>query len=133
MQFNLHLPFEKSFILSLCSQIPVSLPKISLNDLSSATAGSKAGDTGTLCLLRSALQTLFSAAFLGTQDALTGMIHKITYLIPCLKATLGSITLLKDLRKTFSPLLSLENFIFQLYFLAAVMFFCCRLFDRIQL
>ena len=61
--------------------------------------------TGTISILNGTLPTLFSVAFLGAQDALTGMIHKITYLIPCLKATLGSITLLKDLRKTFSPLL----------------------------
>lgn len=61
--------------------------------------------TGTVSILNWTLQTLFSVAFLGAQDALTGMIHKITYLIQCLKATLGSITLLKDLRKTFSPLL----------------------------
>lgn len=61
--------------------------------------------TGTVFVLSWTLQTLISVAFLGAQDALTGMIHKITYLIQCLKATLGSITLLKDLRKTFSPLL----------------------------
>lgn len=61
--------------------------------------------TGTISILNWTLQTLFSIAFLGAQDALTGTIHKITYLIQCLKATLGSITFLKDLRKTFSPLL----------------------------
>lgn len=61
--------------------------------------------TGTISILNWTLQTLFFVAFLGAQDALTGMIHKITYLIQCLKATLGSITLLKDLRKTSSPLL----------------------------
>lgn len=43
--------------------------------------------------------------FSGTQNTMTRMIHKLTYLTWCLKATLGSITLLKDLRKTFSLLL----------------------------
>lgn len=43
--------------------------------------------------------------FSGTQNTMTRTIYKLTYLTWCLKATLGSITLLKDLRKTFSLLL----------------------------
>lgn len=45
--------------------------------------------------------------FFGTQNinTMTRTIYKLTYLTWCLKATLGSITLLKDLRKTFSLLL----------------------------
>lgn len=46
-----------------------------------------------------------SADFLSQeQDAMAGIIYKITYLTPCQKVTLRSITLCKDLRKTFGLL-----------------------------
>lgn len=80
----------------------------------------------------------YTADFLSqAQDAMAGIIYKIAYLTPCQKVTLRSVTLYKDLRKTFSPLqrrsLALKTFISQLSFLAAVLFFCCHLFDSIQL